>query len=490
MQFTSPEPFNEAVDKLGEKSIIGSKLNSAEWADVPVGLRERAFFSSTVENARFLQRSKDFIGNFLTGVREDGGALAAGSRSQFVKELNTFAVGEGMGPLTPEDTGTLKDITSQKRLNLIFDTQVQQAQDFGYWKQGQDPDVLDEFPAQRFIRVQEVKVPRPYHQLNEGRVELKSDLDFWLSMNPDFGVPWGPWGFNSGMGVEDVDRAEAESLGLIQPGETPTPIDLSFNDRLEASTRGLDSDILGSLESAFGKQVTIDGDSARWNDGFQPEESVVPDIGNTSEDAPIRTLPVSDAIDLTNTRLPGIMQQEVVEALKSIDMVHDDGALPRLPIKRAPVAADYEAAYFHRSTQALRLEINGRTQFGRHAAVHEIGHFIDQQGLGDGVFASAESPDLAAWRDAVDQSQAVRALRLTFAATSGRNANLEYLLRYNEIFARAYSQWITMESGDRVLAEQLTQIRSVMRNNAFWTDEDFKPIAKAFEDAFKAKGWL
>src|SRR6185437_15736580 len=37
------------------------------------------------------------------------------------------------------------------------------AGDYGYWRQGMDPDVLNEFPAQRFIRVLPVKEPRTSH---------------------------------------------------------------------------------------------------------------------------------------------------------------------------------------------------------------------------------------------------------------------------------------------------------------------------------------
>jgi hypothetical protein len=32
-----------------------------------------------------------------------------------------FAIGEGMGPILPELAGTVRDITSEKRLGLIFD---------------------------------------------------------------------------------------------------------------------------------------------------------------------------------------------------------------------------------------------------------------------------------------------------------------------------------------------------------------------------------
>jgi len=290
MQFVKPILFQEAIDKLGSKSVIGSQLNSEQWAQIPTALRERAFFSSTIENVRFLQRAQDSIGDFLSGARHkvmgpDGierEALKMGSRADFVKQMSAFAIAEGMGPLDSKDKGGLKDITSQKRLNLIFDVQTQSSTSFGNWKQGMDPSVLDEFPAQRFIREVDVKQPRPVHQQNEGVVRLKTDLEFWTAMNSPaiggFGVPWGPWGFGSGMTTEDVDRTEAEALGLLSPSDTPQPVDKDFNEGLEASLKGLDPEMVTKLQQSFGSQVEIDSatQTARWSAGVRPSAPVQP----------------------------------------------------------------------------------------------------------------------------------------------------------------------------------------------------------------------
>jgi hypothetical protein len=265
-------PFEEALEKLGSQSIVGSTLNSADWAGIPIGLRDNAFFSATIEDVRFLQSAQDFIDDFLANrvVTLDNGeqGLAAGSRAQFVDEMQDYCQTHGLGPLDPDLTGTMQDISSQTRLSLIFNTKVAQANSYGYWKQGMDPDVLDEFPAQRFIRVQDVKVKRVPHQLNEGVVKLKTDLEFWLSMNDEsfggFGVPWGPWGFNSGMGEQDEDRDTAERLGLLKPGQKLEPIVKDVNDMLQASTEGLDDDMVGHLRRAFGDQVEFDDNAVKW----------------------------------------------------------------------------------------------------------------------------------------------------------------------------------------------------------------------------------
>jgi hypothetical protein len=316
MFFVRPLPFEEALNRLGDRSPIGSVLRSADWLGVPVGLRDRGFFSATVESIRFLQRAADELLDFLSGARavnERGESyLKTGGRAQFIERMQEFAIREGMGPLDPEDAGTIRDIRSESRLRLIFDTQVKAAQDFGYWKQGMDPDVLDAFPAQRFIRVQDVKVPRDYHEEALGTVRLKSDLDYWMSLNRDFGVPHGPWGFNSGCDVEDVGREETEDRGLLKPGEEVRPVAGEFNDRLEASTRGLKPRLLRALETIFGDQAVIDGDAVRWRGrqlaapSLPPAPAVpVPPIGAglrteptraTAEEAELVNLPRERAV--------------------------------------------------------------------------------------------------------------------------------------------------------------------------------------------------
>lgn len=264
MQFVKPIPFQEAIDKLGRRALIGSQMTSAEWRDVPVALRERGFFISRIESARVLQRAQDGIGDFLSSARETlpngQTALKTGSRSDFIEQMRSFLQAEGI----ERGKGGLTDITSEKRLGLIFDTQTRQAHDYGYWKQGQTQAVLDEFPAQRFIRVIDVNEPRTEHARFEGEVRLKSDLDFWISINKDFDVPWGPWGWGCGHDVEDVDRDEAEALGLISPQEQVAPIEADLNTRLEASTRGLHPELVAKLKADLGDQIVVDGDSIAW----------------------------------------------------------------------------------------------------------------------------------------------------------------------------------------------------------------------------------
>ena len=266
MIFDAPIPFAEAIAKLAARGIVPSAAGTARWKLIATALRERAFFSARVESARVLQSMHDYLTDFLEANRMDNGGLVAQGRAEFVADMRELAIREGLGRIDPQ-TGKidpvirendLTDIRSIRRLELIFDTQTESAQEYGYWQQGQDPDLLDVFPCQRFIRVRPVRSPRVYHEAALGQIRRKDDVQYWISLNRDFGVPWGPWGYGSGCGVEDVDREESIAAGVMKEDDVVKPVKLPFNKGLSAGTRDLTGEILAALRRTAGG-VLADG---------------------------------------------------------------------------------------------------------------------------------------------------------------------------------------------------------------------------------------
>lgn len=257
---TQPMPFEEAIRFLLDKEDLPAEWNAADWREQEPDFQAKAFFSSTVENARFLDRAHGLIFDFMVKTTEkvvspDGVesiALKVGGRADFTERMTKFMIAEGMAK--PEEFKSVnqkdvKDIRSLARLRLIFDTNVRQAYGFGQWKQGMKPAVLRAFPAARLIRDRGVSEPRPRHQMNLGEVRLKTDPR-WAEFHNDpliggFGVPWGPYGFNSGVTQEDVDRDEARSLGLDVDSVAPKPA--KFTDGTQASTKKMDPAIKAKL---------------------------------------------------------------------------------------------------------------------------------------------------------------------------------------------------------------------------------------------------
>jgi hypothetical protein len=257
-------PLVDAVKRIGTKRGVRSTLRTEGWDDVPLALRERAQFSAGIESARYLQRIDDSLQELITNQ-------AGAARQSIVRDLVEIAKREGLRP--ERGQGGLTDHGSQARTELIVNTQTEQAYGFASWKAGQDADALDVAPAQRFLRVESREVPRDWKKrwreaggkMYGGEMVALKDDPVWTKLSR-FGTPWPPFDFGSGMGVEDVMRSEAEAMGVM-PQDAPSPMPglEKFNDGLEASASGLSDELKGQLKKHFGNQITISGDTARWN---------------------------------------------------------------------------------------------------------------------------------------------------------------------------------------------------------------------------------
>lgn len=255
-----PLVFKEAIDFILNKDVVPeSEWDNQYWKDQEDDVTLRAFWSSRVENARFLDRAQSFLFDELIGTTEevtgpDGiqrTALRAGGRANFVRQTREFMVKEGMVSGEDEffdvENKDITDIRSENRLRLIYDTNIRQAYGFGQWKQGQHPAILKRFPAQRFVRDRQVMEPRPRHYDSEGDVRLKSDTEYWAGYQNDpeiggFNVPWAPFGFRSGMGLEDVTKEEAITLGLNVEDAKPDK-EKGLNDNLSSSVKTMSPDM-------------------------------------------------------------------------------------------------------------------------------------------------------------------------------------------------------------------------------------------------------
>jgi hypothetical protein len=479
MIFTKPTPPADAL-AFANKVLVGSPLSSSEWQDVPVALRSRAFFSSRVESAQVLQQARNGITDFLENNLDDVGALKTGGRAQFVNDIQEMLARLGI----EREGGGLTDITSQPRLSLIFNTQVRQADDYGYYRQGMDSDVLNEFPAQRFIRVMDVKEPRQSHQRFEDQVYLKTDPIWALEINKDFGLPFGPWGWGCGHDVEDVDRREAEDMGLLEPGERlqkSKPYD--FNRGLEASIKNMDEDLVSKLLAAFGNKIKVEGDTMRWT-GSEPPVEVQAETARSS--------PVSDALTV---KVSGGLKDQVNAGIAAIDAVHDDGTLPAIPV--VSTRQSYLGfMQFNRTVDGLAastIAVRNTGQWPALTMVHETGHLLDLEAIGTkGQFSTlAGDAEMKQFLAAADQTAAIQGLRdkLNRVTSMETRRAIRYYLKPEEIWARAYAQYVSEQSGSPILLRQLDAARSAETGRQ-WDAEDFKPVAGAITAMFQKLGWL
>ena len=255
-------------EEILKKQLITSGLSSAEIEKIFTGLKNRAFFSARIESARFLQQAQQQVSDYLASAQRGDGAIT--SRASAISAIMEQARNEGI------DTGTgkLTDPGSVSRAKVIVDTNADLARGYVSRAMQTTTGARLAFPAQELIRVEERQSKRNWIQKwkdNGGKtpggrmIALKED-PVWVSISR-FGVPYPPFDYGSGMGVEDIDYDTCVALGVITEDYKPEgDITADFNKNLEAELifKGESDPAWQYLKLAFGDQVTIKDNKITW----------------------------------------------------------------------------------------------------------------------------------------------------------------------------------------------------------------------------------
>lgn len=289
----TPTPLTDAVKHLLSKAALPTSLNSSELKQLDSGLRRQSLFSARTLDEYHLDNIRAVVESILNpktetrvSIPSPGGESDAtlarpsgegpGVRVPGEGGPQTRQVTVGLNPATaraalrkglkdhgylpsPDDQGTLKDLSSDARLNLVIRTNVQLAQGAGQFVSGNaDQDTVDLFPAWELVRFEDREIPRG-EKLEKGAIvpdpaegwparfkaaaEDSGDEDalrvlqetgrmialkaspLWDSLGSGAGGfddtldnPYPPFAFNSGMNWLELSRADCIKVGLI--GET------------------------------------------------------------------------------------------------------------------------------------------------------------------------------------------------------------------------------------------------------------------------------
>ena len=193
----------------------------------------------------------------------------------------------------------------------------------------------------------------------------------------------------------------------------------------------------------------------------------------------------------------------------TIDSVHAAPGLPPVEVRRLTNKDSHGEYKVNEFTNAPEhIGVNDKSKFPDLAFIHETGHYIDNQLLSRW---SARNPPqsgvLNRFMEVASESKAMKQLFETrmkdtvpYVAKSGKVYQYEvdqYYLRYltgpDEVFARAYAQWVTLRSGSPILRAQLEEVRADSKRGGYpeqWDDDDFLPLADELDRVFREKGWL
>src|SRR5262245_6534310 len=105
---------------------------------------------------------------------------------------------------------------------------------------------------------------------------------------------------------------------------------------------------------------------------------------------PAHRVPLGTAISRSVQVPAGRAFDPVRRALEAIDSVHGDGVLPLLPVIRTRGRVQVGAYEWNEYTgEVLRLSFSSAGTHPELSVIHEIGHFLDRQALGQaGTYAS------------------------------------------------------------------------------------------------------
>lgn len=279
MIFSRPTPLTEALQNSLARRVLAlsSAIGTAEiQRDIPQAIRDRAFFSARTPYAGYLAETQADIQRALqpdTIVNPDGSTRPAGpgeslSGAQIRALMKERLAALDYRPAAGEE-GSLTDLSSDRRTNLIIETQLAQVRNFGWWKQGLDPAILDAYPAQELYRALDREQPRiwqvrwnaakaalgrassaTYAETTLGPFVALKDDPIWRELSA-FGNPYPPFDFNSGMRTRDVARARAISLGVMDPDQpAPKPDAPEFN---SPEIREIPSTVPSSLATVLRK---------------------------------------------------------------------------------------------------------------------------------------------------------------------------------------------------------------------------------------------
>lgn len=442
-----PKSFAEAVSWFREKIVV----TKDDWLTLSEEARRRAFFVSGVTQLELLQ---DVLDGVESGI--DGQLPYRDFQQQFQERL---AAAWGDSELRPG-----------WRTELIYRQNALSAYNAGRWQQQQDPELRRARPFYMYDAVMDSRTSAICRPLN-GAIRSVDD-PWWDSHTP-------PLHFLCRSALRMLTRKQAETRGITEDARLPPT----------------------EADAGFGKPPSLTDwqpDLSRYDPRLRTE--AVKKLRPPEGEAVVS--PVS--ISLDTSKLSGKTRSAVNAALKAVDQAHTDGVLPQIPIQSTR-SKKYLGVYSRDGATGDPVRI-GISASGKHKELtlaHEIGHFLDHQAIGTaGQFASQTSK-MKAVKEAIAETSAHKALKaiaskgeieLNGAAhklTPTLRKHINYLLSDEEVWARAYAQYIAQKSGNAAMKSQLSAIlKAPTWAIKQWTDEDFAPIAKAIDELFRSLGWI
>jgi len=249
MDITELNPFVDAMDSLAKRKVLPTVLDTDGLRKLGNGFHRQNFTSAQTAEKDLLDQYFSDIGSIVnptttqradrvTAENPEGNVTVGMDASTARLRAKQMLRDKGYQPEVGK-RGTLQDLSSNARINLVIKTGKETSQGAGQYIQGNDLDVLDAFPCWELVRFEGHKKQRDWEArwrtaarvsgdtdalrvLEEtGRMVARKDSPIWDSLGdssifPDgLDNPYAPFAFNSGMGQIAVSYDDAKDLGLV-----------------------------------------------------------------------------------------------------------------------------------------------------------------------------------------------------------------------------------------------------------------------------------
>jgi len=205
------------------KAVLPTELRTREFARLPLWIKEQSFFMAGVieaELAGAFQRASQAILDGKMGEAEATRIIREGLEKSGYKP-------------EPGQEGTIKDLNSVHRQLINLRTNVALAN--GWASDAKQRQKYTLYPAYELVRGRNANEPRLWMQKlwpeavaasgSKARPDIMAALlddPIWLYLS-DFGVPYAPLKWGSGMAQVPVIKSKAREMGLLPPKGQPQP---------------------------------------------------------------------------------------------------------------------------------------------------------------------------------------------------------------------------------------------------------------------------
>jgi len=279
---------SKAWELAAARHAMPSALSSREQREAfSRDMRRRVHVMARVSSAAFASEVKTAVDSYLAGDKSKPVLIAhlQGVLARLGYSPEHGFPGDAALGIPAAEPGSLQDLSSWKRLELILETEISLALGEVQKVRGDDPVSRALFPCWELVRVQTRRVPRgsidsgspgwgvrwvkcggPDFTTDRGKtrmIALKGD-PIWQALGDHsiyadaIGVDHPPFAFNSGMGWRGVSKLECQRLGIdVAPASEPAPAPIAALPPAPVNDQRLDLTVKQRLQALLERSRAI-----------------------------------------------------------------------------------------------------------------------------------------------------------------------------------------------------------------------------------------